>query len=344
MRRFAILAGQLLIVLFLIDGFVDFAYPTARFVITRGRALLAPEGPEGANRWSEFVQRQVAGVGNMPAPVTSPVLNVDATGRRSTGQTPGSGPSGLLLGSSQAFGFRVPDGDTFAAALERRLSGVTVMSFAAPGRNTSQSMTQWLKLDEGGIQPDFVLMLFSGVEIVEECWAIAPTYRSERRPALIRVPEQVSDLLSSDGGRNYPCASEEARNWVVTRSIYEIRSAIATARDLDTRFALVLAPTLYGNDAPNEVSRSQIDPETIRTMDLTVRELRRRLVAERIPGVFDLSGIFDKQSEARILDTGSHFDRQGAEILAQAVVERLPADFFSKAGGQSAPPANDVTR
>jgi len=344
MRRFAILAGQLLIVLFLIDGVVDFAYPTARFVITRGQALLAPEAPEAANVWSAFASRWVAGVGIVPDPVASPVLNVDATGRRSTGQTPGPGPAGLLLGSSQAFGFRVPDDDTFAAALERRLSGVTVMNFSAPGRSTSQSMMQWLKLAESGIEPDFVLMLFSGVEIADECWAVPPTYRSETRPALIRVPQQVSDLLSSDGGRDYPCASEDARNWVVMRSIYEIRSAIATARDRGTRFAMVVAPTLYGNDAPNDAVRAQMDPETVRTMDLTVREFRRRLAAERIPDVIDLSGLFDNGPESLMVDIGSHFDRRGAEILAQAVVERLPADFFSKAGTQVAPPANDANR
>ena len=64
-------------------------------------------------------------------------------------------------------------------------------------------------------------------------------------------------------------------------------------------------------------------------MDLVVRELRRRLAAENIPGVFDLSDAFDAETEPRFLDVGSHFDRQGSEVLAQAVVEKLPAEFFS---------------
>lgn len=344
MRKFGLLTGQLLIVLLLIDGFVDIAYPLAHFAIERGRALFAPKSRGAADIWNDPMQRAVAGIGTVLLPVTSPALNIDAAGRRSTGRTPGSGPRGLLLGSSQAFGFRLPDDDTFAAALERRLSGVTVMNVSAPGRNTSQSMTQWLKLAESGTEPDFVLMLFSGVEIAEACWRVDPMSRSEREPALVRAAGKVWTLLSPDRSGNYPCASAEAREWVVLRTLYEIRAAVAAARDLHTRFALLVAPTLYGNDAPAGTASSRIDPETFRTIDLTVRELRERLASERIPGVVDLSAAFDSQAESRFADRGSHFDRQGAEILAQAVVERLPADFFSKAGGQSAPPANDVTR
>jgi len=344
MRKFGLLTGQLLIVLLLIDGLVDFAYPLAHFAIERGRALVAHESPAAADIWNGPTQRAVAGIGNVLVPMTSPVLNVDATGRRSTGQTTGPGPTGLLLGSSQAFGFRVPDDDTFAAALERRLGGVTVMNFSAPGRTVSASMTQWLKLAESGNAPDFVLVLFSGVQIAEACWKVDPTSRSEREPALVRAAGKAWTLLFPDRSGNYPCASAEAREWVVLRTLYEIRAAVAAARDLHTRFALVVAPTLYGNDAPAGTARSQIDPEIVRTMNLTVRELRERLASERIPGVVDLSAAFDTQADSRFVDRGSHFDRQGAEILAQAVVERLPADFFSKAGGQSAPPANDVTR
>ena len=328
MRRIALLASQLLIVVVLVDGLVDIAYPAARFAIQRGRALLGSEERLQIVDWDVYRQREVAGLGAVVPPISSSTLNVDDQGRRSTGNPPReSGVTGLLLGPSQAFGYGVPDQDSMAAALERRLDDVTILNFSAPGRTTPESMTQWLKLVESGLKPDFVLLVVSKIEIVKACWPRPVQDRSQHLPALVRVAKELAGGGVGNATVVPPCETEEGRDGLIARTLYEIRAAVAMARTLGTRFAIVLTPTTHENDAALNALASAESAEYFRSTTRTLRELHRRILAEDIPEIFDTSDAFSGRDQP-FMDMGSHFDREGAELLTTAIIDRLPDDFF----------------
>ncbi|GGB55117.1 hypothetical protein [Blastomonas aquatica] len=322
--RYGMWAAQALIVLALLDGLVDLAYPAAR---TIWRAAM-PSAADVASRpagWTNYRERSVAGLGKIVEPVSGPGLQVDALGVRSTGTPRRDGAQGILLGSSQAFGHYVADDATLAAAIERSRADINVAVIAGPARTTAQSMLHWRHLAARIDAPDFAIFLFSNVELYLACEPVSA--QSEHEPALIAIPKRMLHRIGAIP-KEYPCATPEARTAVVEQSLYQLRAALEYGRQQNTQFAVVIAPLLYGNESNAAGLRGSLDTDFFNSLDLTVREFRARIAAENLPGVIDLSAAFDGNGDAYFSDSSSHFSRAGADALAARVIERLPDTFF----------------
>lgn len=332
-RKYALMAAQLTVFLLLIDGVIDIAYPATRAV----KRVILPEPAAGVGGvpeaqlpkgWDRYRHRELPGLGHVVDPVTSPELNVDSFGRRATGNPAREeGPHGVLLGSSQAFGFLVADEATLAAAIERRRGNVSVTNISGPGRGVAETMTNWQRVAADIRAPDFGILLFSSVELAKSCWARKAT--KAQNPALIGMLTQAREYIRKQPPV-LPCHTQEARDAAVERAIYEVHAALAYGRAQTPHFAIVIAPLVYGNAAKVDALLSNQDPAAVKSMDLTVRAFRKRLAAERIPGVIDLSGAFDGE-QPYFIDESSHFGRLGADRLAELMLQRLPDDMFVEA-------------
>ena len=319
----ALWAGQVLIVLALIDGFMDLSYPLARKI----RHIVTPSieiATDRAAGWDDYLERNVAGLGVIVEPVSGPGLHVDALGIRSTGTPQRNGVRGFLLGSSQAFGHFLSDDATLAAAIERRLPEVNVTVVAGPARTVAESMMNWQHISAKIDAPNFAIFLFSNIEMYKSCEPRqSPQGPPDRKPAVIAALRRIMP-----GPILYPCSVPEARTAVVERSLYELRGAIAFGRQRNPHFTVVIAPLLYGNESNADKLRGQLDQKYVESLDLSVREFRTRIATENLPGVIDLSAAFDGNGNAYFSDISSHFSRAGAEHLAAEILERLPHDFF----------------
>lgn len=320
LRRYALSGAQALVLLLLLDGFVDVAYPTVRAVV------LAARPSERSPDWAGYRARVVPGLGALVEPVAREGLNVDALGRRSTGNSPRNGAHGVLLGSSQAFGHHVADDATIGAAIERQRPDVSLSVIAGPARTTAESMVNWQRVAEKIDAPDFVIFLFSNVELFMACKPQEANTPPRHEPALLSVPARALRRISTEGTR-FPCSTPEARAAVVERSLYELRAAVAYGRARNPHFAVAIAPLVYGNDSNAASQRRKFHADQIKSLDMAVRAFRARIAAENIPGVIDLSDVFDGKGDSYFIDRASHFNREGADLLAARMLERLPKDF-----------------
>ncbi|WP_439816260.1 hypothetical protein [Zavarzinia sp. CC-PAN008] len=326
--------------LMLLDGFVDLGYPAARAVVLP--ALEALQGPDRARAdrpagWDDYRFREVPGLGKLVEPIAAPGLNVDALGRRATGNPPRNGPHGVLLGSSPTFGFHVADDATLAAALERRRTDVTVASLAGPARTTPESMANWARVEAALDAPDFGILVFGYIDVFLACW---PSFggaepvaerAGEHQPALVTVPARLLRRLSPPS--DTPCRDPEVQAALVERSLYELRSALAYGRTRTPHFVVVVPPTVFGTDADVAALRTKVPPAVAQSLDTLIRAIRARLAADAIPGVIDLSALFDADGMRYLIDSGSHFSAAGADLLAEEILRQLPDDFFSQSRG-----------
>lgn len=325
--RYSLLAAQALIVLMLFDGFIDLSYPVARKVWHAVKPSAVAQSDLAAG-WSDYRSRYVAGLGAIAEPVSGPGLHVDALGIRATGNPRRTGPRGVMLGSSQAFGHYVTDDATLAAAIERRRKDVTVTLIAGPARTVAESMMNWQHVAAKVDAPDFALFLFSNIELYQSCQPqMEPQDTVEHKPAIVTLP--LRKLNNAwPGPVTLPCVKPEARTAVVERALYELRGAIAFGRAKNPHFVVVIAPLLYGNRSNASRFRAELDPEFVKGLDLAIAEFRTRLAAENLPGVIDMSAAFDGKGNAYFSDNASHFSRAGAEHLAAEILKRLPDDYF----------------
>lgn len=321
LRRYALRSAQALVLLVLLDGFVDVAYPAVRAVV---RTIAPYQAPPG---WQGYRERIVPGLGALVEPVNAPGLHVDALGIRSTGNAPRIGARGVLLGSSQAFGHYVPEDATIGAAIERQRPDVTLDVIAGPRRTTAETMTNWQRVAGKIDAPDFAIFLFSNVELYNACEPQGIELRAQHEPALLSVPARLL-RRTSIGRPGLPCSTPEARAGVVERSLYELRAALAYGRARNPHFALVIAPLIYGNDSNAASQRGKFHADLIKSLDMAVRAFRARIAAENIPGVIDLSDVFDGKGDSYFIDAGSHFNRAGADLLAARILEHLPKGFL----------------
>jgi len=319
--------AQALIVLALIDGFVDLAYPTARAVWHAARPPAADVTSRSAG-WAHYRERAVPGLGLIVEPVAAPGLNVDALGIRATGTPRRNGARGVLLGSSQAFGHYIAEDATLAAALERLNEGINVAIIAGPGRTTAESMMNWQNVSDKIDAPDFAIFLFSNIDLYRACEPPPlPQELSGHKPALLWIANRIRSRVHPISVRR-PCSRPEARSAAVERALYELRAAIAFGREQNPKFVVVIAPLLFGNGSNAGQYRDQLDPKFVESLDLTVSAFRTRLAAESLPEVLDLSDALDGNGDAYFSDNMSHFSRAGADRLAAKILAGLPANFF----------------
>lgn len=325
--RYSLLAAQGLIVLMLFDGFIDLSYPIARKAWHAVKPSSVVQSDRAAG-WSDYRTRYVSGLGTIVEPVSGPGLHVDALGVRATGHARRTGPRGVMLGSSQAFGHYVTDDATLAAAIERRRKDVTVTLIAGPARTVAESMMNWQHLAAKVDASDFALLLFSNIELYQSCQPqMEPQDITEHRPAIVALPlRKLNNSWSASV--TFPCLKPEARTAVVERALYELRGAIAFGRQRNSHFVVVVAPLMYGNGSNASRFRADLDPKFVKSLDLAIGEFRSRLAAENLPNVIDLSASFDGNGNAYFSDSTSHFSRAGAEHLAAKILERLPDDYF----------------
>jgi len=323
LRRYGLRLAQALIVLALLDGLADLSFYAARTIW-----LATPSPFEVKSRaagWDDYRERSVPGLGVIVEPVAGPGLHVDALGVRSTGAPRRNGARGVLFGSSQAFGHFETDDATVAAAIERLRTDINVTVIAGPGRNTVESMLNWRHLAGSVDAPDFAIFLFSNIELYEACEPPPPL--PEREPALVAIPRRMLRRVGVTPVE-LPCATPEARTAAVERSLYELRAALAFGRRQNPHFAVVVAPLLYGNESNATLLLSPLDAKLVDSLDLAVLEFRKRLRAENMPGVIDLSSAFDGNGDIYFGDSSNHFSRAGADQLAARILERLPDNFF----------------
>ena len=324
--RYGLLVTQAVMVLALLNGLADLAYYSARTIIltTAQSAVDVTSRPAG---WADYSHRTVPGLGTIVEPVAGPGLHVDALGMRSTGAPRRDGARGVLLGSSQAFGYYVEDDATVAAAIERIRADTNVAVIAGPSRTAAESILNWRHVATRIDTSDFAILLFSNIEMYEACTPVVPL--NENQIALVKFPRRIVRRFFQAEPTELPCETPEARTAVVERSLYELQTAVAVGRRHSPHFAVVIAPLLYGNESNAELIRSQINPKSFDILDLTVHEFRTRIAAEKIPYVIDLSDAFDGNGDTHFIDSFSHFSRAGADQLAARILDRLPETFFS---------------
>lgn len=318
--------AQALIVLALFNGLADIAYFSAVEILGKSKTLAGSVASRPAG-WADLRLRIVPGLGNVVEAASGPGLHVDSLGIRSTETAPRNEVHGVLLGSSQAFGWHIANDETVAAAIERGRTDTNVTVIAGPGRTAAESMVHWQQVLGRVDAPDFGILLFSNFELYEACQP-APQPRNNEL-ALVGFARKLLRRLFPTIKEEPPCATPEARTAIAERSLYELKAALEFGRRQTPHFAVIIAPLLYGNDSNAQLIRGPLAPEFAESLDRAVREFRARVSIEKIPDVIDLSDAFDGNGDQYFIDTASHFSPAGANRLAAKILESLPESFFT---------------
>lgn len=328
---------QAFIVLCLIDGFVDIAYPAlgaAKAYVARQFSDPRPSGPIEPGSIHDVVWplpnltlRGEPGIAGIVAEHRSAGTTVDADGRRSNGLPPPEKPEavGLVLGSSAAFGFGIADDQTLSAHLERALGTVRVDNYAGLLQPLADTTLRWWDLQRRNGKPDFVIIAGASLDLYTAC--VPPLPVSATRNALLFLAERLTVKASSP--KDMPCLSQHSMELAVRHAIHVVQNAVSVGRQQGVPFYIVLLPTPY--DAGVNVENLRDNPHFKAAVDRlrpAYRRYHEELAKIDLPEFIDLSQVLPPE-KMYLIDAGAHLSGEGNALIAARLAERLRSDRAS---------------
>lgn len=187
-RPYLVKLFQVFIVICLIDGFLDIAYPLAMFTKEKIKIVTSEVKNSASMEFNESQKvifpaaglpvRNEPGIRNIVSEYHSTSINVNAAGLRYNGQPPPEKESyvGVLLGSSSAFGYGVADNQTIAAHLERALNHTRIYNYAGLAQPVPDNILRWYDVQKKNGKPDFFILAGVNYQLYNDCQPIPRTY------------------------------------------------------------------------------------------------------------------------------------------------------------------------
>lgn len=321
---------QIFIVFCLVDGFLDIAYPLARYTKNYLIYKIAETWPPETVKPSavqDFIWPP-SGIPTRPprmrgiaAEYHSPGINVAADGLRSNGQSLSEKARsvGLLLGSSTAFGYGVADNQTLAAYLERTLKNVRIDNYAGIAQPTSDNTLRWDDIQKKNGKPDFVIIAGINYQIFSDCQPLPA--ENMRKNVFLFLADRVADMYSPAVTK--ACVTSESLDLAVRNSILAIENAAAFGRKQGIPFHIVYLPTPYdANVNVDNLLKESNQRAIIAAMRRVYSRYHEELAKLVIPEFIDLSHALPSD-RMYFLDTGGHLSAEGNRLIAEILVQRI---------------------
>jgi hypothetical protein len=332
-RPYLIRLFQIFIVICLVDGFVDIAYPLAKLtkynlyiVISKIKNSVSKEfneSQEFSMPMSGLPVRNEPGIRNIVSEYHSKKINVNADGLRYNGQAPPAKVSyaGFLLGSSTAFGYGVADNQTISAHLERALNHTQVYNYAGLAQPTPDVILRWYDLQKKNGKPDFVIIAGLNYQLYADCQQISREDMPASKHSNIFL--HLTGKFLSEKIR--PCASSESLELAVRNSILSIENALTFARKSGVPFYMVNLPSPYGAN----VNVSNL-LNTAHAADYVSRQrifshFHQELAKLDIPELIDLSHALPAD-KTYFLDMAGHFSKEGNMLISEKIFDHIWGD------------------
>ena len=326
---------QVFIVLCLIDGFVDIAYPilkAAKGSLTthmppRQFGYPLPIAEEDYVLPSDAARRREPGISGIAGEYHSPRYNVSADGMRSNDQPAPENAHGygLLLGSSVGFGAGVADNRSLAAQLERALNDVRVENYAGLAQTIPENTMRWYDVQTRKGKPEFVIIAGVNFQLFRTCLEDPPPLeKQEHRNVLLYLGGRLIGSQSAQQDQHkLICNSSHELDLAVRSSIMAVENAVAFARKQGIPFYIVYLPTPYDRNANVQHLITLADfRSTLEVMRTMHERYHTELMKLGLPEVIDLSGAFPP-ANLYFLDPAGHLSPEGNRIIAERLAELL---------------------
>lgn len=334
-RPYLVKLFQVFIVICLIDGFLDIAYPLAMFTKEKIK-IVTSEIKNSASMESNESQKVIfpaaglpvrnePGIRNIVSEYHSTSINVNAAGLRYNGQPPPEKERyvGVLLGSSSAFGYGVADNQTIAAHLERALNHTRIYNYAGLGQPLPDNILRWYDVQKKTRKPDFVILAGINYQLFNDCRPIPKVKLpgNTHSNILSYLSEQLVDRLSNE--RVMPCASSDGLELAVRSAILSIENAVAFARKSGTTFYIVNLPSPYDvNVNVSNLLNTMNEKNYILTMQKVINYYHQELTKLDIPELIDLSNSLPTD-KPYFLDVGGHLSKEGNRLISEKIFDHI---------------------
>ncbi|MGK5051271.1 hypothetical protein [Janthinobacterium sp. RB2P8] len=329
-RPYLVKLFQVFIVICLIDGFLDIAYPLAMFTKKKIKIVTSEiknSAPMELNESQKVIipagglpLRNEPGIRNIVSEYHSTSINVNATGLRYNGQPPPEkvGYVGVLLGSSTAFGYGVADNQTIAAHLERALNHTRIYNYAGLGQPLPDNILRWYDLQKNNGKPDFVILAGVNYQLLDDCRPIWTTNIPGSTHSNIFL--YLTDKLSNE--KIMPCTSSDSIELAVRNSILSIENAVTFARKNRIPFYIVNLPSPF--DANVNISNILNSANTTYYMSMrrVVSHYHQELTKLDIPEFIDLSHALPAD-KTYFIDMGGHLSKEGNRLISEKIFDHI---------------------
>jgi hypothetical protein len=331
-RLYLIRLFQVFIVICLIDGFLDIAYPLAKLT-KKNIETIIPEtknpDPMEFNKSQKAIipalglpLRNEPGIRNIVSKYNSTSINVTAEGLRYNGQDPPKNVNyvGFLLGSSTAFGYGVADNQTIAAHLERVLNHTQIRNYAGLAQPVPDNILRWYDLQKKNGKPDFVILAGINYQLYNDCRPIPRTSSAAHSNIFLYLADKIIVRLSNE--KTMPCASSESLELAVQSSVLAIENAVMFARKHKIPFYVINLPSPY--DANVNVSNllNSTDADNISALQRVFSHHHQELTKLDIPEFIDLSRALPAD-KTYFLDTEGHLSNEGNRLISEKIFDRI---------------------
>jgi hypothetical protein len=333
-RPYLVKLFQVFIVICLVDGFFDIAYPVATVAQKKIGIIISEiknSGPMELHESQEviipasgFPFRNEPGIRNIVSEYHSKSINVTADGLRYNGQAPPDKVSyvGFLLGSSTAFGYGVADNQTIAAHLERALNHTRIYNYAGLAQPVPDNILRWYDVQKKNGKPDFFILAGVNYQLYNDCQPIPRTYipASLQSNIFLYLTDKLIGKLSNE--KIMPCASSESLELAVRNSVLSIENAVTFARKNGVHFYIINLPSPYdANVNVGNILNASNTADYI-SMRKVFGRYHEELTKLDIPEFIDLSHALPAD-KTFFLDMGGHLSKEGNRLISEKIFDRI---------------------
>lgn len=353
--------AKILVVFFLINGFIDVLYVLNKkgqnlYSEVHYKQQLAAKNNNAefatgsindiVADWTNLPARNLPGIGGVYKNIVTPGINIGPDGKRSNGALRVSQPtaSGLLIGSSLALGYLVADDQTISAHLEKKIPGIVVENYGATGQTLEQTrMLWWNILEKKKDEVDFSVIITGLIDISRDCAIQTKVSGDEIRVVNIynKILEKIEyyDFMRRvESPDLHICQTSEGMNFAAQHAVDAVKETVILGRQKGLPFAVFIMPTPFSRNpnVSNLVGRTdyQQHASVLKGVYTLFHEKLRQL---DMPEIIDLSTILDNQGPY-FLDIGAHLSGDGNKKVAAAIAERASPLFSQQRLYE--PPAN----
>lgn len=240
--------------------------------------------------------------------------------------------NGILLGSSQAWGYFAKDTDTLSHQLMNSIGNIAIDNYSLLGVTLEQSFHYWQKNKSHLHKQDFIIIVGGVADIINYC--NKSTYNKNIRDAtattnigLINFYNRLNDRIRKYKN-NMGCYNEEQANEAVSKILNSIELFLKKAREDNLSILIVIPPvSVYGSPNLSQLKPNKAFYESKENYNLAYDILNKSVNQLNSKSVVNLMHIFDDEDNYYI-DLESHFNPKGHAKLANEIAKKIPEGFL----------------
>lgn len=353
-KTYAEKAVKILVIIILINGFVDTIYFIVKpglsiikqYLIThvsflhRKHTVKLQSTDPSFNEIKENLEYVFyPGLGRLLKPISHPGIEIDTTSQRLSPSIEKKNvqTKGILLGASQVFGWFSKSDETLSEYLNSFWPEVGFLNYGQPGQQIANNMMFLQHLIEQKVQFDFVI-LFGGPSDILYHYAQYNTIVQNRQtglsdallPRIVNISKRILwPFVSSNSSTTEPIGIQQSHT-IINRIIYELKNAIHFCNERKIPIYVIIPPMPYNHEwhknpsqyPPNALSNIIAFTPLYETLSL-------RLLEQPIPGLLDLSQYLDNSN---FFDVEGHLTNEGHRKLAKEILHHLKKDISTNLG------------